>query len=283
MIDIIFIILNYKSYKDTVQLCKEILDQQYESFKIIVVDNASPNESLAIIQKELACNNSIDILESNTNGGYAKGNNIGLKYVERYNPRYVCVLNNDVHFTKYTIDQLIKIYPTLDRPAIVAPMQILPGEKKLEYKTLYSPTFFEDLLDLTPFTRKTVGYSDILKNQIVDEVPGAFLFVDYSVFKKLGFFCEDTFLFCEERFLGKAAKEHGYKNYIINSLSYLHMHSATIGTTTTRKFQRLCYQRGVLAYTKRYRKLAFFKCALLQLAFYAKEIKISIKETIKGK
>lgn len=63
---------------------------------MIIVDNASPNKSGMILEKEYAENNNIDIIISNDNLGFAKGNNLGYKLAKKYDPDYIIILNSDI-------------------------------------------------------------------------------------------------------------------------------------------------------------------------------------------
>lgn len=53
-LDLIYIILNYKTYSDTIKLIDEI-SEQYSSFsyRIVVVDNCSPNISFKKFKKNI--------------------------------------------------------------------------------------------------------------------------------------------------------------------------------------------------------------------------------------
>ena len=74
------IILNYKSWEETIKeadLCNEYLGVKFED--IVIVDNASPNESAEMLKKENRNRNYV-LIESDKNAGYAVGNNIGMRY-----------------------------------------------------------------------------------------------------------------------------------------------------------------------------------------------------------
>ena len=129
MIKVLFLILNYKTYPDTIRVTNELLEAKRTDLKIIIVDNASPNESFQKISDAFYGNDLVDVIQSLENGGYAKGNNYGLRYAKRYAPEYVCIINNDVHFSWDTVDALLKIYGKLDKPAIISPIQMLPSGK----------------------------------------------------------------------------------------------------------------------------------------------------------
>ena len=95
--EVAVVILNYKSWKDTlneIDMCHKEIGIDYEN--IIVVDNASPNES----KEELEKNSQLGyrFIYSAENNGYASGNNIGLKCAFNNGYKYALILNNDILF-----------------------------------------------------------------------------------------------------------------------------------------------------------------------------------------
>lgn len=280
---IAYIILNYKTYHDTDKVVKEILSFGNDNDIIIIVDNCSPNESSTELHRTYDCNEKVAVVDSLENGGYAKGNNYGLRFAKKYHPKYVCVMNNDIHFSRETIDSLVDIYPKLDKVALITPVQYLPDEKIAPLLSLRVPNFIYDLrLYSLLFRNKVHKYmsnTPLSNVQQIGLVPGAFIFADYGVFEQIGFFNESTFLFCEERFLAKEVELRGLKNYAILDLKYVHEHSKTIGTETTIKRQQDFMFEGRELYTKKYGLFPLVEVFILRLVrkLYDTEIKILSK------
>lgn len=269
---IAYIILNYKTYKDTIRVAKEILAFGRENEVVIIVDNNSPNESSSELHHSFDDVPRVDVIDSPENGGYAKGNNYGLRYVKKFEPEFVCVINNDVHFTAETIDNLAAIYPKLPQVGVISPLQKLPGDKVANFPTLKLPDFEYDvrsylLLCGNP-NHKYERTSPEFDVQEVGVIPGAFLFTKYDLLERLEFFDEETFLFCEERFLGKKIQELGLKNYIVLNECYVHEHSKTISSEASIRRQMKMMLAGRLLFTKKYRTKPHIKCALLHFVYY---------------
>ena len=98
IVNTLYLILNYKTYNETIYLIRELLSQDIRENFILVVDNCSPNESFIRIKEAFQTEKRIECIRTDENGGYAKGNNYGLRYAKKYNPKYICIINNDVHF-----------------------------------------------------------------------------------------------------------------------------------------------------------------------------------------
>lgn len=275
---VLFLILNYKTYQETVKLTDELLANGIGDNYILIVDNASPNDSYNQLQLRYEHQKGVEVILSPENGGYAKGNNFGLRYVAKYNPEYVCIINNDVHFTMETISRLCEWYEKLPNVAIIAPIQLLPGGRVASFKSLDTPTLRSDLSWYNPFSKIKHLYEENTDIKGVNEagiIPGAFLFTKYCVFEALGFFDESTFLFCEERFTAKRVELAGLKNYIILTETYLHDHSTTIKKEASARKQRQMILEGRILYHNNYSKYPFFASQLLKVCFHLNELYIS--------
>ena len=98
MIDIVYVILHYLAVKDTLEAIKSItLHSVNQRYKIIVVDNGSPDGSGQMLEAKYASDDCVTVLQLANNLGFAKGNNAGIKYaISNFSPKFVVVMNNDV-------------------------------------------------------------------------------------------------------------------------------------------------------------------------------------------
>ena len=277
--EVLFLILNYKTYQETIKLTDELLNNGLKDRYVLIVDNASPNDSYKRLHTRYEKNENVEVIQSPENGGYAKGNNYGLRYAKKYAPEYVCIINNDVHFTTDTIDHLCVFYEKLPNVAFISPRQLLPGGKEASFRCLDVPTLRSDLAWYNPFLNKRHKYVENTSIKGVHQIgiiPGAFIFTKFNVFQEMGFFDESTFLFCEERFSAKKAEMAGLNNYIILSESYLHNHSTTIKKEASEKKQRKMILDGRIIYHKKYSKHPVFAAILLKMCFHLNEMYILI-------
>lgn len=286
MIDVIFVILNYKTYEETIKVADSLLSgDTLLNILILIVDNKSPNNSFDELNNYYRGKEKIEIIQSKYNGGYAKGNNYGLEYAAKYEPHFVCVMNNDVYFNLSLIERLIKIYNELPaNTAIISPIQKLNDGRFLDCSLIDGiPTFIDDLKKHLRIPSPAIEYVSNTTNdnlRKVEMIPGAFLFIRYNTFRKLGFFDDRTFLFGEERMLGQKIKDEGMVNYIVLDDYYLHNHSKTIDSEKNAQAKRKLKFKSQLLYTKTYRKNPIIKCFILWIAFLFREIIIKTKMII---
>ncbi len=97
MINVCFVILHYLALNDTIECVESILNNvNYNNYSIVIVDNNSPDSSGKHLKEIYLDNNDIEVILSNENLGFAKGNNLGFIYAkERLNSDFVILINND--------------------------------------------------------------------------------------------------------------------------------------------------------------------------------------------
>ena len=116
MYHICFVILHYLSF-DTTKICIEsirstIPQTDHISYHIIIVDNASPNNSYVLLQEHFRQCPDIILLQANNNLGFAKGNNIGYRYaLDKLHADFIIIANNDTEFTQPAfLEDMLQIY-----------------------------------------------------------------------------------------------------------------------------------------------------------------------------
>ena len=102
MIELAIATINYRTPELTISCINSVLDDQESlpEFRIYVVDNDSPDDSVNLISDYIDANdlsNKIELIQSEINGGFAYGNNIVMRKIlqNKINPKYLWVLNPD--------------------------------------------------------------------------------------------------------------------------------------------------------------------------------------------
>ena len=92
-----FVILHYVALDETIQCVESILNNVEGEKKIIIADNCSPNGSIANLKERYAETADVDVIGTDSNLGFARGNNFGYKYaLSKYDPDFIVVMNNDM-------------------------------------------------------------------------------------------------------------------------------------------------------------------------------------------
>ncbi len=271
------VILNYQSYSDTIKLVESLQEQTLaQCLKIVIVDNASPNESYEQLKNLPERFPNVTVLQTGKNLGYAKGNNYGLHHLdEEVHPDYVAILNNDVELPSDCFEKLIARYEQLDNPCLISPRQImLDGHENIGGNLGRFRDDLKNLFFLYRYFHRCKNTSPKIHNQNhnkelkVDIVPGSFMFASMKNFKAIGFFYPETFLFVEERFVAHEAKRQGFQNYILMDETYLHAHSKTINKSFSLLSKYRMQYDGWIKFTCKCRSQGKFKALLLKPFIY---------------
>lgn len=103
---ICYVILHYQAIDET-RNCIKSIKRCNKDYMIIVVDNASPNNTGYVLKKEFDSDENVRIILSKKNSGFAKGNNLGYNVAKKMNPDYIVVLNSDVELLQGDFEKLL--------------------------------------------------------------------------------------------------------------------------------------------------------------------------------
>jgi GT2 family glycosyltransferase len=242
MKDLSIIIVNY----NTCDLLRNCLTSIYNSqgnltFDVVVVDNASPDGSAAMVQAEFP---QADLIVSRVNGGFAYANNLGLCqvgfYVDSstplYLPRYALLLNPDTLLPPTGLDNMIKFMDTHPEAGAVGPkLVLLDGNLDLACRRSF-PTpaisFYRmvGLSKLFPRSRIFGRYNMTFANPDelleVDAVVGAFMLVRQEAILQAGLLDETYFMYGEDLDWAYQIKAHGWKIYYNPAVTVVHVKRA---------------------------------------------------------
>lgn len=103
------VISNYNGWQDTVQCLKSLKKQTYRDFEIILLDDASTNDSVQQLQKHLTENTVF--LPQEANSGFAAVNNVGMRRALADGCDWVLLLNNDTVVAPDFLETLLRETP----------------------------------------------------------------------------------------------------------------------------------------------------------------------------
>ena len=98
------IILNYNAGELLLDCVESIFHTNYSNYEIILVDNASKDDSYKECKKEFE---KIILIENSQNLGYCEGNNIGIKEAKG---DFIVILNPDTTVDPTWLDELLLAY-----------------------------------------------------------------------------------------------------------------------------------------------------------------------------
>lgn len=276
------VVLNYNDHENTLKYINVL--KEYDTVdKIIVVDNHSTRKDEIKILKEVE-SEKVEVISSGKNGGYAYGNNIGLKYLEKIgNYEFVAISNPDVYVDENTIKECIKFLKEHKKAAIVSPrMNFINGPaRRAAWKTrtpiidMANSTRLTEVLLFPFFKNGEYTKKDYEQEALnVDCIAGSFFIAKYDSLKKVDFFDENTFLFYEEDILGHKIKQLGLEIILLNNLKFMHYDSQTIGKLmNVFKKQDILFQSRIY-FQKKYNKANCFIIGILYILKYWRKVEL---------
>lgn len=103
------VISNYNGWQDTVQCLQSLEKQTYRDFEIILLDDASTNDSVQQLQQHLPANTVF--LPQAANSGFAAVNNVGMRRALADGCQWVVLLNNDTVAAPDFLENLLRETP----------------------------------------------------------------------------------------------------------------------------------------------------------------------------
>src|SRR6218665_326418 len=190
-------------------------------YEIIVVDNDSPDASWKELIAEFP---DVNFIESKTNLGFSKANNIGVKAAKG---EYVYILNPDTEIEGDYFQEILDFADDQKNIGAIglrmhnAKGQFLPESKRSVPALINS---FEKLFTKLRDDSKTYYRNDVDEFGIaeVTVMTGANLLMKKSVYTEVGGFDEHYFMYGEDIDLCYTILRKGYKNFYYGKYSILH-------------------------------------------------------------
>jgi GT2 family glycosyltransferase len=229
------IIINYNTYNKTIECINSIKRTYDGEYRIYLLDNASPNESGEKLSEEYENDDKVCLILSETNHGYARGNNLCLKKAVEDGCKYVIISNNDIVYKDDAIRILLEEI-TGQKALLVGPKVIKPSGVVQSTAKMRRPGFFSYLMHETYLVGllpdKGRKYKSVPEESTdVYWIAGCTFIVDVEQFKTLDFFDEYTFLYFEEYIIAEKARKKGLKLRYCPNAEVLHYHGVSMGGT----------------------------------------------------
>ncbi len=101
---VVIVVLAWNHIQDTIETIQSFLESVYDNYKIVLVDNASTDNTIASIKSLFP---EVHILASEVNRGVSGGYNLGMKWALEQDAEYVIVANNDIIVDSQMIGKLV--------------------------------------------------------------------------------------------------------------------------------------------------------------------------------
>jgi GT2 family glycosyltransferase len=221
---------------NTKQLLAKCLGLVYDTvtnleFEVFVVDNASQDGSVAMVQELFP---QVFLIQNDENVGFARANNQALK---KSRGRYILLLNTDTFVFEDAIEQMVAFmdaYPD----AGAAGCRLYYPDGRLQLSCSGLPTLFTEFCLATSldklfprsrlFGRYRMTYWDFDDVREVDVVMGACMIVRDQVVWDVGLLDESFFMYSEEVDWCYRMRRGGWKIYYVPQAEAIHVWGGSI-------------------------------------------------------
>jgi GT2 family glycosyltransferase len=181
------VVLNFNDYEDTCRCIRSLEGIEYPRYSIVVVDNASPDNSGEKLKETFPMH---AVIITDYNGGYAYGNNIGIQFALSQKADYVFILNNDTIVSRDTVNALLQPFSTIPNLGMTT-CKILYERTNKQYAS--AGTINSLLYAVLPLSK-----IDHERETAVSYIAGCAMMVRRAVFEKVGFLNERFFMYFED-------------------------------------------------------------------------------------
>ncbi len=250
--DLSVVIVNYQTFDLTKNTINSILEYDYPfSYEILVVDNASSDDSLSKLKDYFK--GKVKFIASAENNGFAAGNNQALAIAKG---RYVLLLNSDTILWENTLEN---IYDYMEEHSDVgacgcrvllengeldkACKRSFPNVKNSFFRLFHIPTNSKD----DNYNLDNLPDDEIYE---IDCLTGAFMFIKSEALNQAGFLDETFFMYGEDIDLCYRIKKSGWKIVYYGKSKITHLK----GASSKKQKSKLIYEfyRAMYIYYKKH-------------------------------
>lgn len=242
------VVLNWERGEDTLDCLQSLEKLCIDNLKVhvVVVDNASTDDSPNTIRKELKKltterkNWKGELIRNRKNLGFAGGNNVGVNYLLSTRCDYILLLNNDTVVDKNLLVDLLRVAEANPEGGVFSPKIYFAkgyefhkeryGESelgkviwsaggKMDWENVFGVNLGVDEVDSDKFN----GVKEI------DFATGACLFVRRETFSEIGVFDEKYFMYFEDADFCCRARKGGWKSFYVPPAHLWHKVSQSSG------------------------------------------------------
>ena len=198
MILVSIIIVNWNAKTFLKECIESLLSQSFTDYEIILVDNASSDDSVNFIKEHFP---QVKIIQNKDNVGFAEGNNIGIK---NSTGNIIALFNPDAVADKKWLSILVDTLQSSEKIAATTGKMYYLGDK------YGKDAVFCTWSKIAPYSATPTNFYENEPLAKVDYLSGAAMVIKRDVLDKIGLMDSDYFLYFEETDLCARMIRAGY-------------------------------------------------------------------------
>jgi N-acetylglucosaminyl-diphospho-decaprenol L-rhamnosyltransferase len=224
MIDLSIVVLNW-NVRDLLDRCLASLRSDRHALEIIVVDNASRDDSVALVRAKYP---QVTLIANDENRGFTGGNNQG---IEAARGRYVMVLNPDTEVLDAALDRLVDYLDDHPDTGAIGPQLLNPDRSiqssRRRFPSLitacFESTWLQDFAPPRVLTRYSLDDISPTSTHEVEWLTGACTVFRRETLDQVGVYdAKNFFMYSEELDLCRRVKEAGWQIVYLPEAQVIH-------------------------------------------------------------
>ena len=213
---VFIIILNWNGLKDTLECLDSVYKLDYRNFEVIIVDNASSDNSINIIREAYP---QVTLIKNNENLGFTGGNNVAMRYAMAHDADYMWLLNNDTIVERDTVSKIIEVAESSGIIGLVSPMVYYYDDpNKWQFAGSYMD--WDSFSLIYPDSINEVGKEFQYGHNVC--LWGTALLIKRSMVEKVGYLKEEYFAYWEDTEYSLRGIANGFHNIVCTSAKIFH-------------------------------------------------------------
>jgi GT2 family glycosyltransferase len=213
---VVIVVLNWNGWRDALACLRTLQRQDYENFDIVIVDNASTDDSVNEITNAMP---GILLLQSGGNLGFGGGCNVGIRHALQSGADYVWLINSDATVSGDALSEMV-LAAEHDKTLGLVGAVIFDADRKDEVQLWGGGT-----------VQLWTGASHHLRSPgRLDFISGASALLRCSALKEVGLFDSKTyFMYWEDTDLSFRLRTAGWKIGVAENARVWHRESSSLG------------------------------------------------------
>ena len=204
----------------TIEACLTRLLSARDVFRVVVIDNASPDDTVARVAKIAEREPRLTLVANDDNRGFAASCNQGATAISA---PWVAFVNPDLYVERDTLSRLVR-HARARAGAGLLGVELVDGNEAVDPASRRAdPSLREQLMSLGRRDNLYLGRDPAVELQPVDAVAGALMLLPTVLFSALDGFDEEYRLHAEDLDLCRRVREAGYEVLVANDLRVLHV------------------------------------------------------------
>ena len=230
--------------------------------EIFVVDNDSGDGSADYLKERF--HDSITLIESSHNLGFAKANNIAIRQARG---EYVLLLNPDTFVGEDSLRSVVDFMDAHPQSGAVGVMMHNADGTVARESRRGLPTPYVSFLKMLGFSKRYyMSHLPWDQPARIDVVSGAFMMLRHETLDRVGLLDEDFFMYGEDIDLSYRVLKAGYENWYVPARMVHYKGEST--QKTSYRYVHVFYQAMLIFFRKHYGHLSLLVTLPIKLAIY---------------